>query len=344
MTTQQDCSIALSAPEASYGTTAVAATFFEFTDESFELKRTDVQGEGLRVSAALARAARRATVMFDAGGDLTVELFSRGMGKLLSAATGTGTSTLVSGAAYQQLFTLTNTDFLNSYTIQKGIPPLGGGAVLPHTFNGAVCSTLEIDAPKGALVSLKTSWMAKQMLTAFTYAAPSYPTSGELLTFVGATCTVGTSGVVAPTTTTRGTVTTPLAIVDVTDFNLKIDNALDGAGWRMGGQGYRTRPPAVGLRKVTGTITVEFDSAVWRDLWLNQSNVSMVVTFTGQTIISTGVYPELSVCIPLCRLEGDIPNSNGGDVITQSIDFTVLDGGVAAAPLFLSYVTPDTAI
>ena len=348
MTTQQDVSVGISVPETTYGVAVAPTTFFEFTDEAFELKRTDAQGEGLRVSAALGRVARRATTQFDVSGSLGVELFSKGLGKLFAAVTGTGTSTLVSGTAYQQLFTLTNTDFLPSYTIQKGIPPLGGGATLPHTFDGCVASTLEIDAPNGALCTLKTEWLGRKLTTSgsapYTYAAPSYPASGELLTFVGATATIGTAGVTVPTTTTLGTVTTPLAVANVTDFNLKIDNQLDGAGWRFGGGGYRTRPPAVGLRQVTGTITVEFDSAVWRDLWLNQNNVSMVINLTGLTTISSGVYPALHLCIPTCRLEGDIPNANKGDVISQTINFTVLDGQVAAAPLYLAYVTSDTAI
>lgn len=344
MTTQQDCSIGISIPEAAYGTSTTPVSFFEFTDEGFELKRTDVQGTGLRVSAPFARAARRATAVFDVAGSIGTELFSRGMSKLFAAVTGTGTATLVSGTAFQHLFTANTTDFLPSYTIQKGIPPLGGGATLPHTFDGCVCSDLEVSAPNGGMVTVKTNWLGRKLSTATAYAAPSYPASGELLTFVGATATIGTSGVVAPTTTARGTVTTPLAVVNVTDFTFKLDNNLDGAGWRFGGGGYRTRPPAVGLRAGTGMITVEFDGAIWRDLWLNQANVSMVITFTGQTAISAGVFPELSICLPLVRLEGDIPNSNKGDVISQTINYTVLDGGVAASPFYLSYVTADTTI
>lgn len=344
MTTQQDCSIGISAPESSFGTGATPVTFFEFTDEGFEFKRTDTQGDGLRVAAALARAARRATTQYDVGGNLTVELFSKGLGKLFAAVTGTGTSTVVSGSVYQQLYTLTGTDFLSSYTIQKGIPPLGGGATLPHTFTGMVASTMEIDVPNGGLATVKTEWLGKDMLTATSYAAPSYPATGELLTFVGATVAIGTSGVTVPTTTARGTVTSPLAIGNVTDLNFKIDNNLDGAGWRIGGGGKRSRPPAVGLRAVTGTITAEFDGATLRDLWLNQNNVSIVATLTGQTFAGGSVYPELSICIPACRFEGDIPNSNKGDVIAQSIDFTVLDGGVAASPFYLSTVTTDVTI
>ena len=342
---QQDVSIGW-AIESTFGTAVTATRWVEFTDEGFEYKPTYVQGEGLRVGSPLARLNRRALGKYDAGGDLTAELYTKGQGLLWQALFGNGVSNLVATGIYQQLFQLATTDFLPSWTFQKGVPLLGGGSISTFQFDGMVCGSGELTIPNSGIATLKTSWLGRKVTNDITYATPSYPAGGEVLVFADAGVSVGLSGVTAPTTTTLGSITTPVSAlgINVTEFSLKVDNSLDGAGWRAGGSGLRTRPPAVGLRKVTGTITVEFDSKSWRDAWFNQSTVSLAVTLTGQTLITGSTYPTVQILIPAARLEGDTPNANKGDVISQTIPFTVLDGQVAGAPLYVSVITGDSAL
>ena len=108
MTTFQDCSIGLS-KESTYGTAVTVARFLEFTDESLDYSKNVVQGEGLRVGSRVARSARRVVTTSDAGGDLSMECLSKGMGLVWEQCMGTGVSTLVSGSTYQQVFTLADT-------------------------------------------------------------------------------------------------------------------------------------------------------------------------------------------------------------------------------------------
>ena len=122
------------------------------------------------------------------------------MGVFFEALFGSGVSTAVPGQSgvYQHVFTPATTEPLPAYTIQKGIPTLGGGATTPMTFNGSVCKSGEISASNGDIVKLKTAWDAKEVKTDVAYAAPSYAANLELLTFVHGSIRVGGT-VVNPT-------------------------------------------------------------------------------------------------------------------------------------------------
>lgn len=340
MTTQLDSSIGIK-KEATYGTPVVVDKFFEFTDEEFTWVPTFAQGNGQRYGRRVAASDRRVLVKEEANGSLTVEAVTKSLGALFEAALGTATSTLVSGAAYQQLFTPTATDYLPSYTIQKGIAPLGGGAVSPQTYAGQVCSGFELSASSGDIPTIKFDFLGRSVDTTTSYAAPSYPASNQLLSFVNGSITIGGS-VTLPTANALASGGT--AAANIRDFSLTYDNALDENGFNYNATGKRGRKPAVGLRSITGTLTAEYDSDVLRDAYLAQTDLALVLTFASTVAISAGVFPTIQVTIPNIRLEGELPKSAGGDVVTQSIGFTGLDNRTAPHPFYVAIVTPETAI
>ncbi len=342
MTTQADCSIGLKL-ETTYGTAAVPDQFPEFLTESLDSKPTFVQGKGLRVASRVDRAARRSVGEVLGEGSITIEAPTKGLGIFLNAGMGTVTSTVVPGqtpAVYQQVHTPTKTDPINTYTIQKGIPPLGGGPTDPVTFLGAACKTLEIAAKQGAIVEVTTDWTAREVQTAIAYTPPVYPTPQDVFTFAhGVICVGGT--IVPPTATALATGGTALA--DITDFDIKWDQGLDAKGWNLGGAGKRTRKPAVGPAKLTGKMTAEYDTSDLRDAFLAQTDLAVLLTLTHTDPIGTSAHPVLQVWVPLIRLNGNIPASNAGQVITQAIDFDGLDN-LADAPWTVVYVTTDAAV
>lgn len=338
MTTQLDCSIGLK-KETTWGTGVVVDRFPEFVSEKLTWNPTFKQGAGLRVGSRAARNARRSLVKQSAGGDIEIEAATKGLGIFFEALLGTSVSTQIgAGPGYQQVHTLTTTA-LPSYTIQKGVPTIAG-AVSAHTFNGAVCASGELSASNADIVKFSTKWDAKEVKTDVSYAAPSYVAGAELFTFVHGAIALGGS-VTAPTTTALATGGTTAA--NITDFKISIDNKIDGGGFVFGSGGKRGRKPLVGLAEIKGSVTAEFDSNTLRDAWLNQTPLSLTLTLQTATAITTGVYPTIQVYVPIIKLEGDIPMSNGGDVITQSIDFTGLFDG-STEPIYLVYRTEDTAI
>lgn len=339
MGTVLDSSIGLK-KETTYGAAVTVDSFLEFIDEDFSWTPTFSQTATQRYGSRLARADRRVLTKEESGGSINLELFTKGLGKLFEAALGGASSTLISGTGYQQLFTPTATDFLPSYTIQKGVPLLGG-ATSPQTFAGSVCSGFELTAGLASIPTVKFSFKSKSVDTGAAFATPSYIANNQLFSFVNASIILGGT-VVPPTTTALATGGT--AVADIRDFALTWDNGLDEDGWFLGGGGKRGRKNALGMRSGTGTLTAEYDNNVLRDAFLAQSDLALVLTFALTTPISAGVFPTFQVTIPNVRLEGELPKSNGGSVVAQSVGFTVLDNGVTAQPLYVAIVTPETAI
>lgn len=341
MTIQADCSIGFK-KETTYGTAVTVDRFLEFTSESLNYDRDYYQGAGLRPGSRLARSGRRVLVKDGGGGDIELEVPAKGLGTLLEALLGTAGSANVSGALYQQLFTLQKTDYLPSLTIQKGIPRLGADTVDPITFKGCTNTGFEISASNNDVLKLKTSWHAREVDTSVAYATPSYAAAPvELFSFIGASLIVGGS-VTVPTTTALASGGTSVA--NVRDFSVAVDQGGDDNGWNIGGAGKRSRRSAVGLAEVTGKLTAEYDSTTFRDAVRDNSALALVATFAAATDITAGNKPTFQIVIPDIRFEGELPNSNGGDVITQAMEFTAFDGLVAAHAMYIATRTADTAL
>src|SRR5689334_7347268 len=105
MVAQQDCSVGFGV-EGTYKTGVTPTVWPEFVDESLDWQKNTRQSAGLKVGSYVSRSRRRVVPTAAGGGDITIEAQSKGMGKIWRALLGTGASTNVSGATYQQVFTL----------------------------------------------------------------------------------------------------------------------------------------------------------------------------------------------------------------------------------------------
>lgn len=341
MTTQLDSSIGIK-KETVFGTAVTVDRFPEFLSESLDWKPEFMTGRGLRVGSRVQRANRRALGKQHVEGDISMEACSRGLGIFFEALMGQATSTIIgAGPAYQHLFTLTNTDPFPSYTIQKGIPTIGGGAATAATFAGMTCMRGTIASAVGEIVRLDTSWFGKSVVTNVAYAAPSYAasTSQELFTFLHGAITLGTATVTPPTTTALATGGTSVA--NVRDFSLTIDNKLDTNGYTYGSTGMITRRPTLGATEISGKLTAEFDSVTNRDLFLNNTTVSITMTFTTATLLQATTYNTFQITLPAVKLDGDTPKAVSDGVVTQDIGFTVLDNSTDA-PVYIVMRNLDT--
>lgn len=344
MGTQLDASVGLSVAETTFGTPVTVTKFYEYLEETFDAGLTYTQGEGYRVGSRFPRSTRRALSLTEANGDLTIEACAKGMGALFKAALGTVTTTQrATTGVYQQVHTPAASDFLSSYTLQKGVPILGAGTQA-YTFPGSVCSGFELSCPNGDRATLRTSWISRECRTDISYAAPSYvsETGQEVFTFKDAALTIGGT-VTMPTTTALATGGT--AANDVRELTVTFSNNLDTDGNNIGSAGKRSRKPAITgfADPVTGSMTAEFDATTLADAYLNNTSLALVLTFTGTTVIGTGSdTPVLQVVLPDVRLDGEVPKTGGGGVVTQSINFRAMDNTVNS-PITVVYVSNDTA-
>jgi hypothetical protein len=338
MASLQECSVGI-IPEVTWGTPLTVTRWAEFTSESLDFNKAVKQGMGLRVGSRVARSPRRVVATSNPQGDVEFELCSKGMGLWWQVALGTGVSTLVSGSTQQQLFTLSTAALAPSVTIQKGVVELGG-TVDPYTYAGMTCGAVEITCPKGDIAKAKFSFLGKSLATATGYTAPSYPAAPvNLFHFAQGAITVG-GAVTAPTTTAMASGGT--AVANVRDFSLKIDNGLAGDRFNLGGAGLIAQP-TYGLRAITGNMTIEYDSTTIRDAYIADTPLAVTLTFTTGTALSTG-FEQFQIVLPEIKLDGDIPNANGTDLITLNVPFTVLDNLTAAQPIWIAQRTADAAL
>lgn len=343
MSTQQDASIGFK-EESVYGTAVTVDSFAEFNSETFDWTPTfSDPATAHRVGRRLGAADRRVLTSESVGGSFTTPLFSKGLGKLFDAALGTSASNVASGAAYQQLFTQTSDDYLPSFTIQKGIPLLGGSATIAtQTYTGMVCNGFDLSVPNQGEPSIAWNWIGKAVDLATAYATPSYISSNSLLSFVHGSITIGGS-VTVPTTTALATGGT--AVANVESIDLSYANNLDTGGHNLGAAGRLSRSPARGLPTVSGSMTIEYDSNTIRDAYKAQTDLALVLTFALTTAITGSYYPTIQFTIPVIRLDGELAKvGSGSEPVKQTIPFTGLDGRTAANPFYVAIVTTETAV
>lgn len=324
--------------ESTYGTPVTVTRWYEFLDESFDYTKSVKQGAGIRVGSKVNRSGRRVVTETSAKGDLSVELCSKGLGTLLQACLGTAVSTLVSGSTYQQNFTLGSGAIPPSMTVQKGVVR-SDGTVDPYTYNGGVVDSFEISAPQGGIASLKAAMIFRDVLTATAYAAPSYATSPSLFHFAQGAITIG-GAVTAPTTTALATGGT--AVATVRDFSLKVDNKLGADRFTYNNSG-KMSSPTYGLRDVGGKMTVEYSDATLTTAFMADTELALTLTFTSTEALSAG-FAQMQIVLPAIKLNGELPKANGTDLITQSVDFDVLDNLTAAQPIWVVLRTADAAL
>lgn len=335
MATPQDCSIGV-VNEGTYGTYVAPTRFHEFTDEGFDFKPNKVQGAGLRVAGRVARSGRRVITTVQGEGSLEIEAQTKGMGVLLTAATGSGTATLVSGSTYQHNFVLGDT--LNSLTVQKGVVD-AGGTVRAHSFLGCMVNSFTFSAPNDDIAKFSFDFDVRDLDTAQSYATPSYVSTPNLYHFGQAAATYSGT-VTAPTTTALATGGT--AATDIRDFEVTVNNNLATDRFNFGASGKKAKP-TVGMREITGKFTAEYAANTYRDDFIADTERAIVVTLTSTEALSTGT-ATLQVVIPAAKLDSGVPVSNGGDFVTVEHSFTVLDNLTAAQPIWFVLRTADTTV
>lgn len=339
MSTSVDSAISLK-KESSYGTAVTPDVAYPFVG-SPDLAWNPTYAQGTpRFGARVAAAAQRVLVKEEVGGSFTTELTNKGLGKLFEAAFGVGASAQISGAAYQQLFTPLVDDYLPSYTIQLGVAPVGGGDTEPHTFDGMVCSGFELTADNGAIPQIKWNWIGRSFTKDTAFVTPTYPAGLLPFSFVGGKIYSGT--ITAPGSTTLGSGSDEIA--NIRSINLAYNNGLDTEGHNFGAAGKRSRKSTVALRDVSGSMAVEYSDNVFRDAFLDQTDVGVVLEFTLPTAITGAHYPTVQIVIPVTRLEGETPKPSLGTPSMINVPFTALDGAVATHPIYAVIVTTETAI
>lgn len=340
MANQSDISLGLK-KESVYGTPVTVDRWLEvLPDPGLNYEYNTINGRGMRVGlSGIARSARRVRTTSQGAGDTEFELCTKGMGTLFELMMGTGASTLVSGTTYQQNFTF-NSGLALSGTLQTGLVLAdASGTRDQYTWNGATCSSFEINVPYNDIATVKPTWDVRGVDTTTSYATPSYATGVANYHWGIAAVTVGGT-VTAPTTTAIATGGT--AVTNVKSVSIKVDNNLSADRFAMGGAGLK-RQPYVGNRAITGTIEVEHDSTTMRAAYMADTALPITLTMTSTSALSTG-FATFQVVLSECKLDGPMPTSDGGQVPTVSYTFQGYDNETAAQTMWAVFRTADSAL
>lgn len=342
MPTSQDCSVSAVA-EVTYKTYVAPTRSFEFTNETLDWQKDAKQGQGMRVASRVDRRGRRVVTKGEGKGDLELDFVNKGMGLLLNAGMGANTVTQISAsAAWQHVYTFGDTP--PSLTVQKGLPMVDG-TLNYMSYLGCMVESFDIESPNGEIVTAKFGFDVGDYTNAQAGAALAYPTTPELFHFGQGEVKLG--GTVTLASTTALASSTGATTTGVRDFSFSVNANLNTERFNYNGvasgQGRKAKPVRMANPEITGKFTAEYDANTYRDAYLNDSDVPLLVTFTGSTIAGANKY-ALQLVLPSSALESGSPQSNGGDLITIEHNFKILDGLVAAQPVQVVYVTTDTAV
>lgn len=323
--------------EVTYGTAVTTEDFLEWGDfKPFTPEVGIVQGVGMRSAVRAPISGRRVSGLGkQAAGPITVELANKGQGWLYEAALGTGTSTLVSGSTYQEVFTLADT--LPSYTVQFNTRQIDGTSA-PVTFLGSVVDSWELSVENNGIGSLVTTWDSRTWSTAIAAASTSYASGVNLFSFKDLSVSTGTL-TLATTTALASSVT---ALDGVRSVKISCANNLVKDRFYAGASGLKGKP-IPGTRLITGELQVDFLANTLRDAFLAQTAMTLLVTLTGSGALSTG-FETIQVALSAIMLDGDMPEGSKDGAPSQPIKFTALADLTAAQVVQVVRRTAETAI
>lgn len=325
--------------ESTAGTIASITRWLEFNSESLKSTKVVVQGQGLRGGGLHPRRSRRAVVGSDAGGDVTLDLATNGMGLLLKAMLGSSTSAVLTGTAYQQIH-IPGSLIGNSLTVQKLVPELDGD-LKAFTYNGAKVTSWTLTFGKDSIATLSVTFDAWDETVATAAGTPSYSATANVFGFADLSLIVG--GTVS-TTSGLASVSGGTAIAGVTGGTITYSTGIRAGSDNRYANG-KVEQVQNAWRGVTGTLNVDFiDRAAVYDLYDADTSVALKVAFTrSDTPITGATYPAIDFLVPSITFDGETPAVGGPDVVSLSAPWTGLDDGTNAT-VQVRVVTSDATI
>jgi hypothetical protein len=327
----------------SHGTAVTVNKFAPVISEGINLEVNRAQGEGLHGSTnGVALLSRHVTTTRSVSGDFSVEGTATGLGTLWRAALGsTTTPAVLSGAAYEAVFTPGSQQAAgSSLTIQAGRPQTNG-TVRPFTWNGCKVTGFEIGGNVTDPLNVSFSVDGWNEATGTALAAASFP--ANQYQFSGADLTV-TLGGTASTGSGKVSVSGGTALAGVKGVTVSGTNSLASERFYANGGGIKAEQLVNGYREYTIELDMDFiDRTVLYDLFVANTTTTIQVAWQSPTAITGAHFPRLEVIVAAAKVTSGTVNLDGPDVLPQQITLTALSDGTNA-PFQIRTVSTDTAL
>ena len=318
------------ATETTYGTGVTVTRGLEFQSETLDFNKQTVDGGGIAGGRIFQPGNARYIVGIGGGGDITVNVQSKGFGAILNAIFGQNTSVTHTGTpnAYTYTFTPKADMTNNSLTIQKGVPQANSNTVDPYTFTGCMVNSAQFTMGQNSLLQAKLTVDAQNVTTATALATNTGPTAPNYFSFanINGTLTVGGTPYVA-----------------IKSFDITLNNQLDLTRMYLGNGGKKSQPIRGNYMTATGTLTGDYIDTTLSSAFIADSEVALVVGFDAANI-NTTFYEMFQLTLPGLRLNGQLPQVGGPGIVPFSAGFdtyTPIAGGQAVTCV---YQTTDATI
>lgn len=308
------------AAESTFATYTAPTRYLEFVTEGLTLASERIEGSGLRAGQRVLRNDRWAVNKKGVGGDIQLEVLSKGFGLIFEHMLGSNTTANPAGSVYTHTSILGDTAG-KSLVVQVGKPDVSG-TVQPFSYLGCKVASWELSCEIDGVLTLSLTLDGVDEDTTESLGTASYASSDELLYFTGASLTIGGSS------------------VDVRTFSLAGDNALATDRYFLRSSGLKKEQYPVGVPEITGTLEMDFEDLTEYQRFVDGTEAALVATFQAPTLLETGYYPHLEITLPVVRFDGDTPTVGGPEILTQSLPFKVLDNGTDE-PISIEYQSAD---
>ena len=311
--------------ESTYGTPVTVTRFFEFNGESVKLEQGRVESAGLRSGTRTMRADRFEPYRIGAAGDVVMDVPTKGFGFFLKHMLGTvATGTVVDGN-----YTHTGTEgslLGDVFTMQINRPFNPAGTNQAFTYHGCKITGWELAADTDGVLVATLSVDAEDADTSTPLATASYPTDYRVFSFTGASLTIGG------------------AAVEVKNFSVSCDNALNVERRYLRSTSLKKEPVEDGMRTYEWSCTADFSALTqydrFRDAARATNLAAIVATFEGPVAHAGTTLPRLTVTIPAARFDAVDFNISGPEALMQEMSgIATFDG--TNSPVTLAYRTTD---
>jgi hypothetical protein len=313
--------------ESTAGTAVTVNKFQPHISESIKYELNRAQGEGLYGSTnGVALLSRHVTTTGTVSGDFEIELTDKGLGTLWRAALGsTTTPAVLSGSAYEAVFTPGDQKSAgSSLTVQVGRPETGG-TVRPFTWRGCKVTDFEFGGGITDPLNCKFSIDGWAEATGTSLATASY-VSGQTQ-FTGAMLSV-TVGGTPSTSSGKVSVSGGTALSGVKSVTVKGVNPLATERFYAGSSGVKSEQQVNGYREYTIELDMDFvDRTVLYDLMTANTTTAIQLAWTAPTAITGAYYPMLEVTAATCKVTAAETNVDGTELTPQKVTLTALYDG-----------------
>jgi len=232
-------------------------------------------------------------------GDLSIEVYPEGVGKLFKHALGRIFSAGPSGTS--------------NYYVHRILP------------SGSLPAGLRVEVARDAQTWQYNGMKVNQMTLSCAIGEPLTAT----FSFLGynesdATKTTGlTLTTLSPFTYDEGKcyLDGSATETEITGFTITVNNMLADSKGKLGSK-FRVEIPKSGFMEVTGTLNMEFDDKTVYNKFINQTETAIQLKFTSDSTFGAGATAyDFQIDMPRCIYTGETPNISGPDVIYHDMPF-----------------------